>query len=434
MRFVFGIMIFGELAEAVKSIVQMAGLKLKRFWSAERDMAGLYAGVFFHAFFGGTGMVAMPFIIKRLSGSDTDVGLCMGLCFAGYAAGLVVCLLGRAVLDYFNIKHTVQFGAGAITLVAAAAYLTVVAAERGYDTDSAILVLIALSIMQGFLSSLFWPRVVGWLSTGHEGRQLNRKLGIFNVSWSLGGMIGPCVGGYLVEINSTLPLMICTMMVMLSFVAVGFARKPQMRMDIVGNCRTKTEADGTEILCWRFMWMARIALMTVFVCLGLMRTQLALLFKFNLGFSESNFGMVIMIMSATIFVVFFTMGRTHNWHYVLSIFLGAQALMLCGMLLILNGVSLWVFFLSAAVVGVGNAYLYSSHLYYGISGAQNRSSRMAIHEITLSIGLFIGSIVGGYLGDNFNRYVPYWFGFGVVVIGLLAQLAVWFSRRADSSG
>ena len=293
--------------------------------------------------------------------------------------------------------------------------------------------LIVLSMIQGFLSSLFWPRVVGWLSTGHEGRRLNRRLGIFNVSWSLGGTIGPCVGGYLVEINSTLPLMICAAMVMLSFVAVSFARKPQRQVDIVENCGEKTEADATVLLRWRFMWMARIALLTSFVCIGLMRTQLALLFKFNLGFSESSFGVAVMVMSMAILVVLFAVGRTHNWHYVLAIFLAAQVLLLCGMLLILNGIALWEFFLAAGLVGIGQAFLYGSHLYYGISGSQNRSGRMAIHEIILSIGFLVGSIVGGYLGDTFDRYVPYRFGFGVVAAGLLAQLAVWFSRRADSS-
>lgn len=180
--------------------------------------------------------------------------------------------------------------------------------------------------------------------------------------------------------------------------------------------------------------MGRIALLACFVCVGLLRTQLALLFKFNLGFSESDYGMVIMAMCVVVFLVFFTVGKTHAWHYVLSIFLGAQILMFLSMLLILNGAGLWVFFLAAGFAGITQAFLYSSHLYYGVSGAQNRAGRMAVHEVILAIGIATGSVAGGYVSDNFGRYVPYWFGAGVMAVGLLLQLAVYFSRRSVGKG
>lgn len=413
----------------MKDTGQTSGLK--SFWAVEHGAVGVYAGVFFQAFLGGIWLVTMPFIIKRLSGSDFDVGLCIGLGFLGYVVALVGCLFGRVVLDRFSAKRTVQLGVGAITALMAAAYLTVVEAEKGYCGNSAILVLTVLSTIQGLMTAMFWPGVVGWLSREHEGSELNRRLGIFNVSWSLAGIISPYVGGYLVEINSTLPLMACIVMGVLSFTAVSFAHKPQRLIDIVGSNGAKAYGDGMYLLRRQFMWMGRIALLTSFVCIGLMRTQLALLFKFKLGFSELSYGVAIMVMSVAIFVVFFAAGKTHIWHYVLSIFLGAQGLLLLSMLLILNGVGLWELFLAAGLAGGGQAFLYSSHLYYGISSARNRSGRMAIHEITLAVGFLIGSVVGGYLSDNFGRYVPYWFGFGIVVAGLLAQSAVWFLHRAN---
>lgn len=52
---------------------------------------------------------------------------------------------------------------------------------------------------------------------------------------------------------------------------------------------------------------------------------------------------------------------------------------------------------------------------------------MALHEILLSAGQIIGFVAGGYLADFFGRrVVPYWFGLFVIVIGMAAQLAVWW--------
>jgi len=234
-----------------------------------------------------------------------------------------------------------------------------------------------------------------------------------------------------VEINSTLPLATCIVMVVLSFLGISFAAKPKRRPEVVEADAVEADTNRGKLLGWRFMWMARIALMSSFVCVGLMRTQLALLFKFSLGFSESSYGLVVMIMCATTFVVFLGMGKTHAWHYVLSGFLLAQGLLALSMLLILKAVGLWTFFLAAGLTGAGMAFLYGSHLYYGISGAQSRTGRMAVHELTLSLGFLTGSIVGGYLSENFGRYMPYRFGVGVMAAGLIAQSMIWFLSRVS---
>ncbi len=411
----------------MKNIWPISGLK--KFWETESKVAWLYAATFCQAFAGGTWLVAMPFIIKRLGGSDFDAGLCVGLSSAGYTVALVMCLLGQDWMKYFDAKRMVQLGSGTITATMAGAYLAIIAANKGYCGNSVILVLIALATIQGFITVIFWPLLVGWLSTDHEGPELNRRLGIFNTCWSLAGVISPFIGGYLVKINSTLPLMISMIVAALSFASVSLVHKPQTHADTMKIGRVTANGDGAELLRWRFMWMGRIALLTSFLCTGLVRSQLGILFKFNLGFSESNYGVTITVMSAAILAALFTAGKTHAWHYVLSIFLAAQAAILLGVLVILNGIGLWHFFAAVGLVGGGQGFLYSSHLYYVLSGAQNRSGRMAIHEITLSIGFLTGSIVGGYLSDTFGRYAPYWFGLTAMAAGLIAQSAILFLRR-----
>jgi MFS family permease len=314
-------------------------------------------------------------------------------------------------------------------------YLTLTAAERGYLGEGAVLILIGLATIQGLAAVMFWPRVMTWLSIGYEGRELNRRLGLFNVFWSFSIMVGPYIGGYLVEVNSRLPIVVGIVFSGLSFAGVSFAgRTGKGRVARTNNGEVKSVEAIEFLKRRRFMWMSRVGLLISFVCIGLVRTPLALLFKYELGFSESNYGAAVMIMSAAVFVVFFAAARTHLWHYVMWIFLGTEGMLLLSMLLILNGESLWVLFAAAGLAGGGQAFLYASHLYYGISGAQNRQRRTLIHETTLCLGMVIGSVAGGYFSGYVGPYAPYWFGFFVVVGGLGTQLAIWTLHRPVVTG
>lgn len=53
---------------------------------------------------------------------------------------------------------------------------------------------------------------------------------------------------------------------------------------------------------------------------------------------------------------------------------------------------------------------------------------MAVHEFTLSVGFVTGSLLGGYLSDQFGRYAPYWFAGAVVALALMIEAILWFIR------
>ena len=50
---------------------------------------------------------------------------------------------------------------------------------------------------------------------------------------------------------------------------------------------------------------------------------------------------------------------------------------------------------------------------------------MAIHEVTLSLGVIVGSGVGGYLSGTVGVYSPYWFAIILVALGFAAQIVLW---------
>lgn len=390
----------------------------------------LYTAAFFQSGAGGIWFVAMPFVIKRLGGSDTQLGLCVGIWFVAYLIG---CLGAGGILDRFNARNAVRFGAAANAVINTAVLITVIIAQGSDSPDSLLWLIMCLSALSGLLTAFFWPPLMGWLSTGYEGAELNRRLGRNNTAWSLGAFVTPYLGGVLVERSSVWPFAVIIGLMGLSFAVITLGKGPGPNTSNSGNGSLRqTPSDATSALLPCFRWMAAIALLTSFVCIGLLRTQLAVLFKYELGFTESQYGMGMMLTCLANFVVFAAAGRWHRWHYKLHIFLAGQVLLLASMLMILKGSSLGIFFLATGLVGTGQAFVYNSHLYYGVSGGTRRSRRMAIHEFLLSAGFVIGSLTGGFLSDQFSPLMPYRFGLGVVALGLLLQLAIWFGFKRKS--
>ena len=179
------------------------------------------------------------------------------------------------------------------------------------------------------------------------------------------------------------------------------------------------------VLLVRLKWMARISLLCAWVCIGVIRSQFALLFT-DLGFSETQYGIIIAIFGTCNFLVLIGAGRLAFWHFKPLLLSGVQVILALSLFLIIFGRTLWIFIPALVIMALGFAFAYSSHLYYGACGSKKRSTQMAIHEVTLSLGVIIGAGTGGYLSGNFGIYWPYWFSVVVLALGLIAQIVIWF--------
>jgi MFS family permease len=394
----------------------------RTWFGGDRTLKALCFAAFLMSVANGIYLIALPFMIKRLGGTDGDVGLGMALNFGAY---LVVCLATSTVIDRFNAKRLVQWGAVGIMLSFVGAACTVMWGRPG---SAAIWTLNTFSALAGVLTAIFWPPMMGWVSTGYEKEALGHRLGSYNMSWSTGSWISPYLGGLLVGYGSTWPMATAAITVLICFAGIRFATNPRHDKRIIAAQEDVAAGELHRDLV-RFRWMARVSLVTAFVCMGLMRSQLSLLMKFDLEYSEAICGVAIMILCASNFAVFTAAGRAHKWHYVGWLFWGSQAVTGSAMLMIVYFASLPVILAAAAIVGVCEGFAYVSHMFYGISGGRKRSGLMALHEFLLSVGFVIGSVGGGYISDAFGRRAPYWLGAGAILVGLAVQAAIWLGLR-----
>ncbi|MDD2296965.1 MAG: MFS transporter, partial [Sphaerochaetaceae bacterium] len=247
----------------------------------------------------------------------------------------------------------------------------------------------------GITMSFLWPQIETWLARGKEGRALNKATSSFNVSWSLGAATSPLLTGILVEIHTRVPLFAGIMLFGLVFSLIGISTKmvPGIRAVVseYQNIQQTTAIDQSTPL--RFLSWAGV--LTVYAALAVILTIFPLHALDNLPFSESAVGLLLLVRGLATVGMFVVMGKTSWWHFKRTLVIIIQILVVGICLLGTLSFSFFHYILFFFVFGMLFAMMYSFSIFHGASGSIHRSKRMLIHEMLLTIGTIVGSIVGG---------------------------------------
>jgi MFS family permease len=400
--------------------------KLATVWADEAWP--LYGAAFFMAVGLSVCWTAMPFVLRTLGGTEAHVGYAPAAHGLAYMAAL---LLTGSLLGHLDAKRATQ-AAAAVTVVAAAVMvLAVLAARRPGDSAQIawVWVIISAGALAGASMALFWPFLMSWVSARYEGVALNRRFGRYNGAWSGGALIGPLVGASLVELDPSGPMLASLGTLLLVCALLGLGRRNGGSSASEGQRMNEpaTADDGRRLISYR--WMSRAAMFAGWVCFAIVRSQFALRFT-DLGYSESQYGVLVTVLAGCNFVALIAAGRWAFWHYRPGPLLAGQGMLLLAMLMVLFGRTFVVFLAAVVTLGLAFGFGYSSHLYYGASASEKRSVRMTIHEIVISLAITIGSFAGGYLAEHVGLLAPYWFAIGVVTLGGVAQLIVLVAVRS----
>lgn len=408
----------------------MKEMPLQQVRSEAANVRPLYGAAFAMAISQNVLWTAMPFIVRNIGGNEEHVGYAWAANMLGY----VSCLLFAATkLGHLKARVATRIAAAAMFLATLAMAVLVwhAIAHNRLGDPLLIWAVIGAGTLAGAAMSLYWPFLMAWVSADYEGVSLNRRLGTYNGMWSSAVILGPLLAGALVDMSTLGPLVVSVAFLAACSVLLGFARDGttgEAASVPARSCQDKNAGpvgisfDPTMLV--RLKWMARIAMFCAWVCTGICRTQFALLFT-GLGFSGTQFGTLIMIFGICNFLALTGAGRSEFWHFKRALLFGGQAVLVLSLLLIIFGRTLWTFVPAFVVMGIVFGFAYSSHLYYASCGSRKRSAPMAIHEVTLSMGIVVGSGAGGYLAANVGLYSPYWFAVGILVLGVVAQAITW---------
>lgn len=338
--------------------------------------------------------LAVQFRGNQLGATPFLLGLLGTLSSLAYAAGCLV--TGRLSDRRGRLALT-----GASCLICGGAWLLMTHAGSPLQ-------LLAIVPFSGGAISMFWPPLQAWLSEVTVGgrRRLIENVGGFNVSWTLGLMLGPPVAGFAWALGYWAPFVIGAALV---FVTLALLSTVPARVDGGGQAAPEDADEDTPEgeVARRFLYLAWIANFASWFGRG-MNTVVFPKLGADTGYSESTIGLVIAALLAGQLVMFALLRTRAGWRYRVWPITVSLAIGALGYLLAWLSHSPGAFAASFALSGFGAGVTYVASLYYSLEGgADSKGGRAGIHEAVLGSGLFLGPLMGGLVGQALDLRAPY---------------------------
>ncbi len=350
---------------------------------------------------------------KQLGASSTELALLLAVYTFVYVPACL--LLGRRA-DRGSKATLARLG------VVAGIASCVLAAGAGR-----LLVLDVAVALVAVASGLFWPSVQGALGAETDPARLEKALGTFNVSWSLGKSLGFAAAGWtFAHLGQAVTVL-----------AAAAAALPVLLLvpgDATGRAAPPRAEAGEE----RRAVFRTLAYVANFACYGLGATLLSQFVKYLEAHRPALFepGTFYGLFMGTVFgaqtLCFAALQRGKAWTYrrgplYLSQLLAAGAAVA---LVVLRNDALALAL--APLVGAGIGFAGASSIYYSLHGPADHAKYAGIHEAVLGVSTFLVPLAGGALADlTGNLGLPYWLAAGAVVAAIPVE-EVLYRRRSRS--
>ena len=279
----------------------------------------------------------------------------------------------------------------------------------------------------GFAGSIYWPSIQGAVGAESEPSRVERSIGWFNVSWSVGKTLGFVVAGWLASQpqGQSLALWVAAG-ICIPILGLYPADKVVPREGLPEPGRSDTAVFRT------------IGYVANFLAFGAGNVFSNQFYKYaeksgiGGGHPETLFGLVLGAIYGTQTLMFVVLQRGSSWTYRRGLLYGAQ--------LLAGGAAVAVTFVSAdaaliaaaALVGIGLGFANASSIYYSLHGPANHGKYAGVHEAVLGAGSFLVPLAGGALADlNHDLRMPYWL-VGGATLTVLAIEEVVYRRRLRS--
>ncbi len=337
---------------------------------------------------GCAGMVGLcvPLVAMRV-GAGYDALGALGACGSiAYSCG---CVVNGRLADRLGYRRLMTL-ASLVMLGVFGSYLLV----------SRVWHLFLVAVVSGTAISGFWPSLQAWLGQGHDRRALLAAIGRFNVSWSLGFLAGPAIGGHLYAADPMLVFGGAASLAALVTLALRFA---PIR---AATAPEPLHAAASLAAARRFLPVAWVANFATFFATGTIR---ALFPKFatDLGVQPQPLGWLMALIGLAQAVGFLLVARTDRWQFRLAPLAGAQLLAAAGLWSLALGNHPAAFAVGLAMQGTLVATTFTASIFYSLHADGPRGRRTGLHEAIVGSGFLTGPLVGGLAAAHLGPRAPY---------------------------
>ena len=250
-------------------------------------------------------------------------------------------------------------------------------------------------VFYGLFQSLLWTNMETWITGGKEGDELTSRLTLFNFSWSFSVGLATSFSGFVSEYSTRLSIWSGCVFFLISALLVALSGRSY---DSKKEKEEIVSEDHSSPL--RFPSWAGVLL--VYTGYSLVLTVFPQYAMDTLGYSESVTGNILLFRGISVTIAFLIMQKARVWQKGVGPLLGSQAFFAILTFLMLFLRSVAAFAILFALYGFVFALSYDLSIFHGAEGAKDRHKRMVIHEVLLTLGTIIGSLVGGFVYQYFS--------------------------------
>ena len=285
-----------------------------------------------------------------------------------------------------------------------------------------------LAVSGSLCAGIFWPPLQAWLAESGGRARLSERLGMFNLSWSVGIMLGPMIGGMLYAIDYRYPWCYSA--------AANALMLTALLLTMGGDGRNDGAAGDNEEETPRLKdpgVFLPLALWANFVCWFALSNVQSLYPKLAVarGFSPQMIGYFLFLVGVAQSLFFVILRSSRIWHYrfgPLVIVHGAGAV---GMLIVFGSESVALLSLAFPLLGLALGLSYYSSIYYSLCGRGRSGRRAGVHESMVGSGFFLGPAIGGVCAQYAGVRSPFMLCALLLAATAIREAAGWLraSRR-----
>jgi len=266
----------------------------------------------------------------------------------------------------------------------------------------------------GVTLGLFWPALQGWLSDQGESHLLRRSTSLFNLFWSTGSMLGMVLAGLLMRYSQRLPFYLAAGVAMSIVLLLA---KTDTKKRHLQSFSPELDSNHVSDSPWNDAQRraALTSLFLAFLVIGGVTTQFPKLAT-QLGYSTTLIGFTMGFLPLFRTLGFLVFDRSKASPDISAPLNSVKLILMAAMtVLVLTRTVIW-FMVAFALLGFVYAAIFSFSQYLCLKNPARAGRRIGYHESLMLGGIVLGSILSGFLAENFGFRVA--FGSGILLSGV----------------